>query len=115
MNIPLLKALSEAPDISPRERVREILKKEMKPLFDELKTDAAGNLIATKRAKGKNGSNGAKRVLIACHIDRDWFLRPPYRRQGISGGFKRRRVRHAPIYCRRVRVQCERRRRSLSG
>jgi endoglucanase len=70
MNIPLLKQLSETPGIPGREeRVREILAKHAKPLFDEIATDAMGSLICTKRAKTK----GARKVLFACHMDEIGF------------------------------------------
>jgi endoglucanase len=105
MNIALLKALSEAPGISGREeRVREILKRECKGLFDEISTDALGNLLATKRPKGKNGSN-AKKVLIACHIDEIGFYVKHVDDKGFLriqnvGGFDTRN-----LFARRVRVQ----------
>jgi endoglucanase len=70
MNLAFLKALSEAPGVPGREeRVRDILQREAKGLFDDVSTDPMGNLIATKRAKAK----GAKRVLLACHIDEIGF------------------------------------------
>ena len=70
MNIALLKALSEAPGVPGREeRVRDILVKETKGLFDDTCTDPMGNLVATRRAKQPN----AKRVLLACHIDEIGF------------------------------------------
>ena len=70
MNLPLLKNLSEAPGVPGREeRVRKILERECAGLFDDVKTDPMGNLIATKKAKGAN----ARRVLIACHIDEIGF------------------------------------------
>src|SRR2546423_13868849 len=70
MNIPLLKSLSEAPGVPGREeRVRKILERECAGLFDEVRTDAMGSLIATKRSKAQD----AKRVLIACHIDEIGF------------------------------------------
>ena len=70
MDIALLKKLSEAPGVPGREeRVREILQKSMKNLFDEIHVDPMGSLIATKKAKSKN----AKRVLLACHIDEIGF------------------------------------------
>ena len=105
MKISLLKALSEAPGISGREeRVRDILKKETKDLFDEVKTDTLGNLIATKRPKGKNGSK-AKRVLIACHMDEIGFYVRHVDEKGFLriqnvGGFDTRN-----LFARRVRVQ----------
>jgi endoglucanase len=97
--------LSEAPGISGREeRVREILKRECKGLFDEISTDALGNLLATKRPKGKNGSN-AKKVLIACHIDEIGFYVKHVDDKGFLriqnvGGFDTRN-----LFARRVRVQ----------
>jgi putative aminopeptidase FrvX len=70
MNVAFLKALSEAPGVPGREeRVRDILQDETKSLFDDVSTDAMGNLIALKRARGQ----GAKRVLLACHIDEIGF------------------------------------------
>lgn len=70
MNLPLLKQLSEAPGVPGREeRVRAILEKECKPLFDEVTTDNLGSLIALERAKAQ----GAKKVLLACHIDEIGF------------------------------------------
>jgi endoglucanase len=70
MNLGLLKRLSEAAGVPGREeRVRAILEKEAKGLFDEVSTDNLGSLIATKKAGGK----GAKKVLLACHIDEIGF------------------------------------------
>lgn len=70
MNLPLLKMLSEAPGVPGREeRVRKILERETQGLFDEVCTDPMGNLIATKKA----ARSGAKRVLLACHIDEIGF------------------------------------------
>ena len=105
MNIALLKALSEAPGISGREeRVRDILKKEAKGLFDDVTTDTLGNLIATKRPKGKSGSK-AKKVLIACHMDEIGFYVRHVDDKGFLrihnvGGFDTRN-----LFARRVRVQ----------
>ena len=75
MNLPLLKSLSEAPGVPGREeRVRAILEREAKGLFDEVSTDAMGNLIATKRATKARADGGrAQRVLLACHIDEIGF------------------------------------------
>ncbi|WP_428937415.1 M42 family metallopeptidase [Fontivita pretiosa] len=70
MNIAFLKTLSEAPGVPGREeRVRQILQKHMKGLFDSIKTDPMGNLIATRKCKAKK----ARRVLLACHIDEIGF------------------------------------------
>lgn len=70
MNLPLLKKLSEAAGVPGREeRVRKILERESEGLFDDVRTDAMGSLIATKKSKTAN----AKRVLLACHIDEIGF------------------------------------------
>jgi endoglucanase len=72
MNLNLLKELSEAPGVPGREeRIRDILKRECKGLFDETTVDPMGSLIATKRAK--SGKSKAKSVLLACHIDEIGF------------------------------------------
>ena len=70
MNLKLLKELSETPGVSGREeRVRAVIEREAKGLFDDVTTDNLGSLIAVKRSK----TQGAKRVLIACHIDEIGF------------------------------------------
>jgi putative aminopeptidase FrvX len=79
LNLPLLKALSEVAGVPGREeRVRQIVEKEAVGLFDMVRTDAMGNLLATKKAGGP-GAGGdakaghAKRVLLACHMDEIGF------------------------------------------
>ncbi|QOV87321.1 M42 family metallopeptidase [Humisphaera borealis] len=70
LNLPLLKTLSEAPGVPGREeRIRQILEREAAGLFDDVRTDAMGNLLATKRSS----SPDAKRVTIACHMDEIGF------------------------------------------
>ena len=82
MNLSLLKVLSETPGVAGREeRVRAILEREMKGLFDSVVTDPMGNLVATK----KSSAAGAKRVLLACHIDEIGF----YVRHVDAQGFLR--------------------------
>ena len=83
------------------ERVRKILERECSTLFDDVKTDAMGNLIATKKAKGAN----AKRVLLACHIDEIGFYVRHVDDKGFVriqnvGGFDTRN-----LFARRVLVQ----------
>ena len=71
MNLNLLKSLSEAPGVPGREeRVRDILAKEVKPLFDDVSTDPLGSLIARKKPAGNKKH---KKVLLACHIDEIGF------------------------------------------
>jgi len=102
MNLPLLKALSEAAGVPGREeRVRAILERECAGVFDQVSTDPMGNLIATKKAKGKN----AKKVLLACHIDEIGFYVRHVEDKGFvriqnAGGFDTRN-----LLARRVLIQ----------
>ncbi|MFZ5909913.1 MAG: M42 family metallopeptidase [Chloroflexota bacterium] len=45
--------------------VREVIMNEIRPLVDELRVDALGNLIARKGTRAENG----KRVMVAAHMD----------------------------------------------
>ncbi len=68
MNVALLKELAEAPGIPGREeRVRDIVRREMKGLVDSVTTDAMGNVI------GRKGSGGP-RVMLAAHMDEIGFF-----------------------------------------
>ena len=102
MNLPLLKSLSEAAGVPGREeRVREIIQKNAKSIFDDISTDPMGSLIATKRGQSKS----AKRVLLACHIDEIGFYVKHVDEKGFLriqnvGGFDTRN-----LFARRVRVQ----------
>jgi endoglucanase len=101
MNLALLKSLSEAPGVPGREeRVRDILAKELKKLFDEVTTDPMGSLIARKKP-GKAG----KKVLLACHIDEIGFYVRHIDDKGFIriqnvGGFDTKN-----LQARRVRIQ----------
>lgn len=105
MNLSLLKQLSEAPGVPGREeKVREILLREAKDLFDEVATDPMGNLIATKRPKEVHLGKGRK-VLLACHIDEIGFYVKHVDEKGFLriqnvGGFDTRN-----LFSRRVKVQ----------
>ncbi|MCK6475063.1 MAG: M20/M25/M40 family metallo-hydrolase [Planctomycetes bacterium] len=102
-----LKTLTEVAGVPGREeRVREVIKKEAKDLFDEWREDPMGNLIGVKHpAKKPKGGERPRRVMIACHldeigfyvkfIDNDGFLRL----QNV-GGFDTRN-----LFSRRVLVQ----------
>jgi endoglucanase len=102
MNLPLLKSLSEAPGVPGREeRVREILQRECSGLFDDIRTDPMGSLIATK----KSSAGKAKKVLLACHIDEIGFYVRHVEEKGFvrlqnAGGFDTRN-----LLARRVRIQ----------
>jgi putative aminopeptidase FrvX len=116
MNLPLLKRLSEAPGVSGREeRVREILREEITGLFDEIRTDPLGSLIARKKPsvanRGSTKPAGAKsktanpKVLLACHIDEIGFYVRHVDEKGFiriqnAGGFDTKN-----LLARRVRVQ----------
>ena len=83
------------------ERVRRILERECEGLFDEVRTDPMGNLIATKKSK----SAQAKRLLLACHIDEIGFYVRHIDDKGFvrvqnAGGFDTRN-----LLARRVLVQ----------
>ena len=110
MNLALLKKLSEAPGVPGREeRVRDILSDEFKNLFDEVTTDPLGSLIGRKRAGSAGsagaGAGGAKKVIIAAHIDEIGFYVKHVSDKGFIrvhnvGGFDMRN-----LFARRVRVQ----------
>jgi tetrahedral aminopeptidase len=101
MNLPLLKSLSEASGVPGREeRVRDILRREFDGLFDEVNVDPLGSLIGRKR-----GPQGAKRVIVACHIDEIGFYVRHIDDKGFvrihnAGGFDTRN-----LLARRVRIQ----------
>jgi endoglucanase len=102
MNLSLLKALSDAPGISGREdRVREIVIKYSKGLFDTVHVDPMGSVIATKKAKGKPKA----KVVVACHIDEIGFYVKHIDDRGFIklanvGGFDTRN-----LFARRVKIQ----------
>ncbi len=87
MNIDLLRRLCETPGVPGREhRVRALIEKEIKGLFDEVETDALGSLICRRfpraGAKGKNSGGGstgkrvegATKVMLLCHTDEIGFF-----------------------------------------
>lgn len=66
----LLRKLAEAHGVSGYEgEIRNIIAVELNEYVDEIKIDRLGNLIATKRGKGKKPS-----VMIAAHIDEIGFM-----------------------------------------
>ncbi len=65
----LLKRLTEAPGIPGREdKIREIVKKEMDGICDDVRSDAMGNLIGLKKGSG----NG--KIMVAGHMDEIGFM-----------------------------------------
>jgi putative aminopeptidase FrvX len=64
--IELLKSLSNASGVSGAEgMIREMVKSAVKPLCDDMREDALGNVIAYKKAS----SGGKATVLLAAHMD----------------------------------------------
>ena len=63
----LLRELCECSGVPGREeRLREIVQRELKPVSDDIRVDSLGNLIALKK-----GKRGAKRLMIAAHMERN--------------------------------------------
>ena len=71
MNLDLLKRLCETPGVPGREtRVRALIEAEAKGLFDDIRTDALGSLICTRKGKGEK----PEKLLLLCHMDEIGFL-----------------------------------------
>lgn len=69
INVALLKKICEIPGTSGFEhQVRNLVKKELKGIVDEMYTDHMGNLIAVKKGKAR------KKVMIAAHMDEIGFM-----------------------------------------
>ncbi|MBT4499223.1 MAG: M42 family peptidase, partial [Gemmatimonadetes bacterium] len=68
----LLKELCEASGVPGREeRLRRIVRRELKGVADEIRVDGLGNVIASKRATGRKT---AKKLMIAAHMDEIGFV-----------------------------------------
>ncbi len=68
LNFELLKRIAEAPGIPGYEdAVRAIVIEQMRPLVDELRVDALGNVIGTRHGNGP-------RVMLAAHMDEIGFM-----------------------------------------
>jgi len=109
MDLDLLRQLCETPGASGREeRVRALIEKTIKGLFDEVRTDTMGSLICTRRAKTTRGTSGATRVMLAAHMDEIGFYVRHVDEKGFlwvnpAGGFDPRN-----LFSRRVLVCCDR-------
>ena len=69
LNEALLKRLIETPGVPGREeQQRAIAREELGPLTDEVRTDALGSVIGTKKGRGD------MRVMVAAHTDEIGFL-----------------------------------------
>ncbi|MBL0926422.1 MAG: M20/M25/M40 family metallo-hydrolase [Phycisphaerales bacterium] len=106
MNVDLLRRLCETPGIPGREeRVRELIKKEIRGLFDEVTTDAMGSLICRRAPRAKGSGRGRPtRVMLSCHMDEIGFYvkhidDDGFIRLNAAGGFDTRN-----LFSRRVLV-----------
>jgi endoglucanase len=109
LNTDLLKRLCETPGVPGREeRVRALIEKEVKDLFDEVETDAMGSLICRRKARTASGSvrkSGDPRTLmLLCHMDEIGFYVSSIDENGFlwinpAGGFDPRN-----LFSRRVLV-----------
>jgi putative aminopeptidase FrvX len=69
LNVELLRKLVEATGVSGREEaLREIVRQEMKPHVDEIRTDALGNVVCVKRGAGN------RKLMVAAHMDEIGFF-----------------------------------------
>ena len=50
------------------DRLRKIVRRELEPVVDEIKTDALGNVICIKKKEG------AKKLMLAAHMDEIGFI-----------------------------------------
>ena len=74
MNISLLRSLCETPGIPGREeRVRDLVKKNIKGLFDTVTTDPMGSLICTRKPTATSRKRKTTRVMVAAHMDEIGF------------------------------------------
>lgn len=118
MRYELLRTLCETAGIPGREeRIREVVRAEIKGLFDEVEEDRLGSLICTRRARGRGAATASKgsrrsarssaaptRVLVAAHMDEIGFYVRHVDEQGMiwlnpAGGFDPRN-----LFSRRVLV-----------
>ena len=92
MSLELLKKLCETPGISGREeRIRELVQREMSKYVDQVQVDTLGNVIGIKKG------TGAKKIMVAGHMDEIGFLVSYIDKQGFIrlqpiGGFDPRNL-----------------------
>lgn len=99
----LLAELCETCGVSGREeRLREVVRRELEPLVDELRTDALGNLIAVRRGRGP------RRLAVMAHMDEIGFLATYVEEEGfirvapVGGHDPRNMVSQRVIVCGRT-------------
>ena len=97
LNVDLFRRLCEVPGIPGREhRVRELIAKETKGLFDSSEVDAMGSLICTRKATRKSKKKPV-RVMLAAHMDEIGFFVRHVDENGMiwvnpAGGFDTRNL-----------------------
>ena len=102
----LLEKLTNAVAVSGDEgEIRKIVRTEIEGIADEIKTDAMGNLLVTKRGKGKN----RLRIMLAAHMDEIGFMLVNKESDGIFqfetiGGIDPRQLAGKPILVGREKV-----------
>lgn len=82
----LLSRLTKTPGVPGREQhIRAVIAEHAKALglFDEMRTDALGNLIGLRRPRPGGGAGKPTRVLVAAHMDQVGFLVAHINAQGI--------------------------------
>jgi endoglucanase len=90
INVELLRRLSETPGVAGREeRVRALVIEELRPLVDDIRVDALGNVVAWKKGSGD------RRVMLAAHMDEIGFMVRSIDEKGFArvqplGGFDAR-------------------------
>ncbi|MSR45103.1 MAG: M42 family peptidase [Phycisphaerales bacterium] len=105
MNYELLKRLCETAGVAGREgRVRALVQKEIKGLFDSVEVDSMGSLICTRTPTRTKRGAKPTRVLVAAHMDEIGFYVRHVDEQGHlwlnpAGGFDPRN-----LFSRRVLV-----------
>lgn len=109
MNVDLLKRLCETPGVPGREeRVRALIEKEVKGLFDTVETDPMGSLICRRKSRTKDnkpaGTKDPTVVMLLCHMDEIGFYVSHIDENGFlwvnsAGGFDTRN-----LFSRRVLV-----------
>ena len=71
MNLDLLKSLCETPGVPGNEdRVRDLITREIKGLFDHVETDPMGSLLCRRDSTAKD----PLKVMLLCHMDEIGFL-----------------------------------------
>ncbi|MBT3239719.1 MAG: M42 family peptidase [Chloroflexi bacterium] len=105
-NIELLENLSNAVAVSGDERaVRKIVLSKIKDLVDDFQMDALGNILATKKGKGRN----LPKVMLAAHMDEVGFMISSDEGKGfyrfeIVGGIDPRQLAGKPVLVGKDRI-----------